>query len=432
MASVAEEVRDWLGENWRDDLTLREWWYRLAKDGWAFPSWPVGKGGRGLSAGDARAVTHELALAGAVGPPGGLGQMMGGPVVVEHGTEAQRERWLFPLAAGLESWCQLFSEPGAGSDLASLQTKAVRDGDVWIVNGQKVWTSGARTADRGMLVARTDPDAPKHKGITYFIIDMDQPGIEVRPLRQMDGGATFNEVFFTDAVVPHAHVVGSPNYGWMVAVSTLAYERQGLGGGGSPRPMVAGMPGEKNRALEREVGELMAQSAERRGEQAAMMATQSFSALVSLARAQGRDRDPVVRQRLAAMRTLGEAHRMSGLRARAAASAGKMPGPEVSTGKLVTSELGRRARDTSLAIEGAHGLLAGEDAPEAGRFQQMALRVQASSIAGGTDEVQRNIIGERVLGLPREPQVDRDVPFRALAVGTQRGKPAGGRKEADT
>jgi alkylation response protein AidB-like acyl-CoA dehydrogenase len=333
--------------------------------------------------------------------------------------DEQRDRWLLALASGLESWCQLFSEPGAGSDLASLQTRAVRDGDVWIVNGQKVWTSGARTADRGMLVARTDPEAPKHKGITYFVIDVDQPGVDVRPLRQMDGGATFNEVFFTDAVVPHANVVGSPNNGWVVAVSTLAYERQGLGGGAT-RGLVVGAPGEKNGFLDLELRGLMAAAAERRGEQAAMMASQSFSALASLARARGSNHDPVVRQRLAAMRAAGEAHRMSGLRARAAAGAGKVPGPEVSTGKLVTSDLGRRARDLSLAIEGAHGMLAGEDAPEAGRFQQMALRVQASSIAGGTDEIQRNIIGERVLGLPREPQVDRDVPFRDLAVGTQR------------
>src|SRR5207302_9755700 len=152
--------------------------------------------------------------AGAVGPPGGLGQIMGAPVVSGRGTDAQRERGVKRLAAGLESWCQLFSEPGAGSDLASLQTRAVRDGDVWIVNGQKVWTSGARTADRGMLVARSDADAPKHKGITYFVIDMDQPGIEVRPLKQMDGGATFNEVFFTDAVVPHENIVGAANNGW--------------------------------------------------------------------------------------------------------------------------------------------------------------------------------------------------------------------------
>jgi len=422
-SDISDEVREWLARTWDDDLTLRDWWSRLASAGWAFPSWPAGHGGRDLPPAAARDVAQALGEAGAIGPPGGLGQMMGGPVVIEHGTEEQQDNWLLPLASGRESWCQLFSEPGAGSDLASLQTRAVRDGDVWVVNGQKVWTTGARTADRGMLVARTDPDSPKHKGITYFIIDMDQPGVDVRPLKQMDGGATFNEVFFSDAVVPHENIVGSANNGWAVAVSTLAYERQGIGGGGGGggrRGIGAGAPGEKNGMLDRKVGELKQAASRRQGEQAAAAAAQSFDAIVRLARSHGRTADPIVRQRLAAMRSMSEAHRMSGLRGRAAAQAGRMPGPEVSTGKLVTSSLGRQARDISLAVEGAHGMLMGEDAPERGRFQQMALRIQSGSIAGGTDEIQRNIIGERVLGLPREPQIDRDVPFRELRVGTQR------------
>ena len=413
MSGAVDEIRTWLAENWRDDLTLRAWWAKLAAAGWSFPSWPRGYGGNDLSAADTRIVTQAIGDAGAIGAPGGLGQMMGGPVVIQHGTDDQRDRWLLGLAAGLESWCQLFSEPGAGSDLASLQTRAVRDGDVWIVNGQKVWTSGARTADRGMLVARTDQDAPKHKGITYFIIDMDQPGVEVRPLKQMDGGATFNEV-------SQDNVIGSAHNGWMVAVSTLAYERQGIGGGGRGGAMGVAAPGEKNGMLDRTVGDLLGEATRRRGEQASALAAQSFTAIVDLARGQGRSAEPVIRQRLAAMRSLGEAHRMSGLRTRAAAQAGKMPGPEVSTGKLITSSLGRQARDLSLAIEGPYGMLSGQDAPEGGRFQQMGLRVQSGSIAGGTDEIQRNIIGERVLRLPREPQVDRDVPFRDLRVGTQR------------
>jgi alkylation response protein AidB-like acyl-CoA dehydrogenase len=420
---VIDEFRAWLERQWAERLTLREWWGRLAGDGWAFPTWPTGHGGRAASPEVAREIGRALADAGAVGPPAGLGQMMGGPVVIEHGTEEQQDRWLLPLASGRESWCQLFSEPGAGSDLASLQTRAVRDGDVWIVNGQKVWTSGAMGADRGMLVARTDVDAPKHKGITYFVLDMDQPGVEVRPLRQMDGGATFNEVFFTDAEVANDAIVGSPNNGWMVAVSTLAYERQGLGGGGRAAFAAVGAPGERNRHLDRPVGELLRRARDQRNEQAATIASRSVGALTDLARASGRADDPIVRQRLMAMRALSEAHRMSGLRAGAAAKAGRMPGPEVSTGKLVQSALGRQARDLSLDIEGAHGMLMGDDAPEHGRFQVMGLRVQASSIAGGTDEVQRNVIGERVLGLPREPQVDRDVAFKDLAVGTQREEP---------
>src|SRR5690349_137764 len=166
---VVDEAQAWVAESWSPELTLRDWWERLASAGYAFPSWPKGKGGIGASAGDARAISEVLAAAGAIGPPGGLGQMMGGPVVLEHGTEEQQDRWVYRLASGQESWCQLFSEPGAGSDLAGLQTRAVRDGDVWIINGQKVWTSGAVTADRGMLVARSDPEHPKHRGITYFI-----------------------------------------------------------------------------------------------------------------------------------------------------------------------------------------------------------------------------------------------------------------------
>jgi alkylation response protein AidB-like acyl-CoA dehydrogenase len=417
---VIDEFRSWLAEHWADDLTLREWWGQLAGAGWAFPTWPGGHGGRDAPADVARQVGHALAEAGAVGPPAGLGQMMGGPVVIEHGTDAQKDDWLLPLASGRESWCQLFSEPGAGSDLASLQTRAERDGDVWIVNGQKVWTSGARGADRGMLVARTDVDAPKHKGITYFIIDMDQPGVEVRPLRQMDGGATFNEVFLTDAVVANDAVVGSPGNGWMVAVSTLAYERLGLGGGGRGAFATIAAAGERNRQLDRRVSELIHAARAEQSEQAATMAARGVGALTDLTREMACDDDPIVRQRLMKMRALSEAHRMTGLRASAAAKAGRMPGPEVSTGKLVQSSLGRQARDLALDVEGPHGMLMGDDAPDHGRFQLMGLRVQASSIAGGTDEVQRNIIGERVLGLPREPQVDRDVPFKDLAVGTQR------------
>ncbi|HEX2851162.1 MAG TPA: acyl-CoA dehydrogenase family protein [Acidimicrobiales bacterium] len=416
--TIAEEVRGWLTESWNDDLTLRQWWERLAAAGWAFPTWPDGYGGRGLSPADARAVGDALTEVGAIAPPAGLGQMMGAPVVLDHGTDEQRDRWVRDLAAGRESWCQLFSEPGAGSDLASLQTRAVRDGDVWIVNGQKVWTSGARTADRAMLVARTNPDAPKHKGITYFIIDMDQPGIDVRPLKQMDGGASFNEVFITDAIVADDCVIGSANNGWMVAVATLAYERQGIGGRGGAGIM-AGAPGEKNGLLDVRVGELKDRARRARGEQAAMQAATSNKAAFELAREFGRDTDPVMRQEIMKYHVLGEVHRMNLQRARAAAQTGKKPGPEVSTAKLMTSRLAHTARDVFLGIEGASGMLLGDDAPHGGRYQQVGLRAHASSIAGGSDEIQRNIIGERVLGLPKEPQVDRDVPFRELRVGTQ-------------
>jgi alkylation response protein AidB-like acyl-CoA dehydrogenase len=417
MADLRAEVREWLGEQWSPDLTLREWWRRLADAGFAFPSFPKGHGGLGLSAPEARVVAEELTRAGAIAAPFGLGQIMGAPVVLDHGTDEQKDAWVLNLAAGVESWCQLFSEPGAGSDLASSSTRAVRDGDVWVVNGQKVWTSGAQVADRGMLVARTNVDNPKHRGLTYFIIDIDQPGIEVRPLKQMNGAAHFNEVFFNDAVVGNDRVIGSVNDGWMVAVATLAYERQGLTQGGRGG-IAAGAPGERAGQLDRTCGELLA-----RAEQPAMATnqrTRATSALRELAETMGKTADPVMRQRLAAHHSLSEAQRLSGLRARAAAQKGKQPGPAVSTAKLVASELGRQSRDVAMDLLGPSGMLMGDDTVAGGEYQQMALSVQSSSIAGGTDEIQRNIIGERVLGLPKEPQVDRDVPFRELKTGTQR------------
>ena len=419
---MREQVREWVDGNWSPDHTLREWWRRLADEGYAFPQFPKGYGGQGMSPADNRVVHEELTRAGAISAPFGLGQIMGAPVVLDHGTDEQKDAWVLNLASGVESWCQLFSEPGAGSDLASSQTRAVRDGDVWIVNGQKVWTSGAVQADRGMLVARTNVDNPKHRGITYFIIDMEQPGIEVRPLRQMNGASHFNEVFFNDAVVGNDRVIGSVNDGWMVAVATLAYERQGLtqgGRGGTP----AGAAGARSGLLDRTCGDLLARAGAEQNQLAMSQRTRGTSALRELATTVGRSDDPLVRQRLAAHHALSETQRLSGLRARAAAQKGKQPGPAVSTAKLAASELGRRSRDLALELLGPSGMLMGDDTLDGGSFQTMALSVQSSSIAGGTDEIQRNIIGERVLGLPKEPQVDRDVPFRELRVGTQRSEP---------
>src|SRR6476659_8148869 len=222
---VRDEVRRFVAEAWEPDLTLAEWWDRLADSGWAVPTWPEEWLGRGLPGAAARTVSDELRAAKVLGPPAGLGLLLAGPTIVAHGTDAQKERYLRPIVNGQEAWCQLFSEPGAGSDLASLQTRAVRDGDEWIVNGQKVWTSGAQTADLGMLLARTNPDAPKHQGITYFVIDMDQDGIDVRPLREMTGRALFNEVFLTDARVRNDDIVGELNQGWAAGMTTLSNER---------------------------------------------------------------------------------------------------------------------------------------------------------------------------------------------------------------
>jgi alkylation response protein AidB-like acyl-CoA dehydrogenase len=416
--AVRAEVRAWLAEAWDPDLTVREWWRRLGESGWGFPTWPPDWYGKGLSAELAGVVREELRAADALGPPGGLGQGLGAPTVIAHATDEQKGWWLHALATGAEAWCQLFSEPGAGSDLASLQTRAVRDGDEWVVNGQKVWTSGARQAVRGMLVARTNPDAPKHRGITYFIIDIDQPGIEIRPLRQMNGAATFNEVFFTDARVPHANVVGDVNNGWAVAITTLAYERSGIGGSGMAG---AAAPGEKAGFLDRRAGDAVAGRVSD-AQMGSMVSAFGRGAELGRAAADaaGTSADPVVRQGLARIHAMHEVARLNGARAQAAVRAGGRPGPEGSTGKLAAAYNMHAARDVALGAMGPHGMLMGDDTPLGGAVQMLALSAHAISIAGGTNEVQRNIIGERVLGLPKEPQVDRDVPFRDLRVGTQR------------
>jgi alkylation response protein AidB-like acyl-CoA dehydrogenase len=416
---VREDVRRWLDESWDPDLTLAEWWERLCESGWAAPTWPEQWFGKGLPRELAGVVNEALRAAGAIGPPSGLGMLLAGPTILVHGTDEQRERYLRPILNGQEAWCQLFSEPGAGSDLASLQTRAERDGDEWIVNGQKVWTSGAQTADLGMLVARTDPDAPKHKGITYFAIEMDQPGVEVRPLREMTGRSLFSEVFFSDARVHQSAMIGELNGGWAVANTTLANERAGLGSGGSGA-VGGAMPGKKAKQLERRVGDLTAGRGRDRAERA--VAGRQSGLLEKLAKDVGRDQDPNIRQRLAELHILNEVGRYTALRVKAAKASGRGPGPEANTAKLLMSRITRLSRDLGLEILGPHGMLMGPDTPGGGVAQELALFAPAVSIYGGSDEVQKNIIGERVLGLPKEPDADRvkTMPFRELKVGTQR------------
>jgi len=414
--SVREEAEAWFRENWDPEMPLGQWWERLAESGWGFPTWPERWFGRGLSSDQAKQVDAARAATGAVGPPSGIGVMMAGPTIVDHGTEEQCQRFLPDMVTGKQVWCQLFSEPGAGSDLAGLQTRAERDGDEWIVNGQKVWTSGAQYSKWGILIARTDPNVPKHEGITYFAIDMDQPGIEVRPLKEMTGGATFNEVFLTDARVPHDNVIGEVNRGWGVAVTTLAHERNSLG--------ASGMGGSGGAVIGR--NDLSRPAGQRGGggggEMAGMaMAFGGGGGLVKgLPALVGRQDDPVLRDKVMRIYTLMEIARFTSLRVQAAKAAGRGPGPEVSTGKLLASELVRQLRDVGLEALGPHGQLMGDDTPLGGMLQQLALFSPAISIAGGSDQIQRNIIGERVLGLPGEPRVDKGVPFAELKVGTQR------------
>lgn len=413
---VRHAVRAFLAEAWDPAITLAEWWERLADSGWAVPTWPVEWLGRGLPGAAARVVADELRAGGALGPPAGLGLLLAGPTILAHGSDAQKARYLRPIVTGQEAWCQLFSEPGAGSDLASLQTRAVRDGDEWVVNGQKVWTSGAQTADLGMLLARTDPDAPKHKGISYFAFPMDQPGVEVRPLREMTGRSLFCEVFFTDARVADAACIGGHGAGWIVANTTLAAERAGLGVGGTGATG-GGFPGRKAGMLGLRVGDIL-ESARTQAAQASR--TERGNALLQrVARELGRDRDPVIRQRLAQAYILEEVGRMMSLRAKHLRAAGSSLPGEGNLAKLLMSRVLRLGRDLGPEILGPWGMLLGEDTPGEGNLQEATIWAPAPSIYGGTDEIQKNILGERVLGLPKEPGPDKDTPFRELLVGTQ-------------
>jgi len=414
--TVQEEAEAWFREHWDPDAPLGHWWERLADSGWGFPTWPERWFGRALSSEQAKQVDAARAAVGVMGPPSGIGVMMAGPTIVDHGTEEQRRRFLPNMVTGKEVWCQLFSEPGAGSDLAGLQTRAERDGDEWVVNGQKVWTSGAQYSKWGILIARTDFAVPKHEGVTYFVIDMDQPGIEVRPLKEMTGGATFNEVFLTDARVPHQNVIGEVNRGWAVAVTTLAHERNSLGASGMAGAAGGAIIGRND--LDRPAGQRSRGGNEMAGMAAAFGGGGSM--IKDLPELVGRRDDPVLVDKVMAIYSLMEIARYTSLRVQAAKAAGRGPGPEVSTGKLLASELVRQLRDVGLEALGPYGQLMGDDTPLGGMLQQLALFSPAISIAGGTDQIQRNIIGERVLGLPREPRVDKDVPFSELTVGTQR------------
>lgn len=414
---LQSEVRSWLEQNWDPDLTVAEWWDRLCDSGFGAPTWPEEWHGRGLARDQARTVNETIREFGALGPPSGLGMMLAGPTIIAHGTDEQKRHYLRRIVNGQDGWCQLFSEPGAGSDLASLQTRATPDGDEWVITGQKVWTSGGMVADVGMLLARTDPEATKHKGISYFAIDMHQPGIEVRPLREMTGHALFSEVFMDDARVADDACIGGLNNGWTVAKTTLANEREGLGSGGGGAGGGA-VPGTVAGTLEKRVGDYV-RSERRGGAGIPGLLGNTPKMLLDLAHEHGKAGDPHIRQGLARLYSMGEIGRFTVLRTKAAKAAGRGPGPEANTAKLSMSRMVRLTRDLGLAILGPAGMLAGEDAPLNGLIQELALFSPAPSIYGGTDEIQKNIIGERVLQLPREPSTDHDVPFKDLKVGTQ-------------
>ncbi len=404
---VKAEVRAWLDANWDPEITVAEWWKRLAAAGYASPMLPPELGGRGWTRDLALAVNATLAERGCVGPPMGLGLMLAAPTIAAHGTPEQQARFIPRILDGTDAWCQLFSEPGAGSDLAGLQTRAVRDGDEWVVTGQKVWTSGGQHADWGMLLARTNVDAPKHQGITWFAFDMHQPGVEVRPLREMTGRAMFNEVFIDEARVPDANVIGGLNNGWAVANTTLMIERASIGSGGGGGLGVA-LPGSIAGHLGRKVGEF---TSTRAGTAAGAVGANTVKQFAALARALGRDGDPIVRQGLAELHILTELNRLNVMRARTGQG---RTGGEGNIAKLLLTHTLRRAREIGNQIIGAHGTLWGRDALTGGALQELTVFSPGPAIYGGTDQIQKNILGERVLGLPKEPSTEKTTPFKDL------------------
>lgn len=357
--------------------TQRAWVQQKADAGFANVSWEPEWGGRGLPLAYERALLEEESRF--VAPPSheavSITIQLIGNTLRAVGTEAQKQRFLRRTIRTEDLWCQLFSEPGAGSDLAAAATSAVRIPDGWVLNGQKVWTSGAQYADWGYILCRTDPDAPKHRGLTAFIVPMTAPGVEIRPLRQMTGGSSFNEVFFTDVLVPDDYRLGAVGDGWRVAVTTLGFERGGAGGRGGVVPR-----------------------------------------LMALARHRGRQDDPVIRQLIAKAYTHEKLLGLTIERAKSRLRAGETPGPEGSIGKLYWTEGLRLNNEVAAALLGPE-LIA--DTGEWGTYawSELLLGTAGFRVAAGTDEVQRNILSERVLGLPGEPRVDRDVAFRDVPRG---------------
>ncbi|MDQ2649943.1 MAG: acyl-CoA dehydrogenase family protein [Actinomycetota bacterium] len=410
---LEREVNAWLDEHWDPDLTVEAWWRVVAAAGWTAPHLKPEEGGRGLSRRSGMHVRRIFGARGALRPPGGLGLLMAGPTILTHGTPDQIARHLPPILEGRLGWCQLFSEPGAGSDLAGLSTRAVRDGDRWIITGQKVWSSEARECDYGMLLARTDVDVPKHQGISWFAFKLDQPGVTIRPLREMTGDAVFNEIFIDEAVCDDADLIGGEGNGWAVTQTTLFFERSGIGAGGGH----AGFPypGPKGGMVGRLAGDA-AQDPMPGGN-----LVLSLPDLISLARRLGRHTDPHVRQKLALLSTYTDVGLWNAKRGKAEAAKGG--GSAVaSIGKLVQTKIMKLSSEIALDILGADGMLAGESGTDGGRYTHAFVFSPASSIYGGADEIQRNIAAERTLGLPKEQAPDKGLTWaeaqRLLAKNT--------------
>jgi alkylation response protein AidB-like acyl-CoA dehydrogenase len=355
-----------------------------AAAGFAGITWQTAHGGQGLAPIYSVIFNQEEAKFDAPAGPFAIGLGMCIPTLIAFATDAQKERYVGPALRGEEIWCQLFSEPAAGSDVAGLKTRAVRDGDDWVINGQKVWTSGAHYSDFGILLVRTNPDAPKHKGLTMFFLDMKSPGVEVRPIHQMSGGSNFNEVYFTDVRVPHAQMLGQEGQGWSVALVTLMNER--LAVGGSPGPDY------------KEILEL-----------ARRLTTADGGALIQ---------DDAFRAKMAEWYVRAEGYKLGKFRTMTALSKGQTPGPEASIGKILTANQLQDISNTAIEAQDHFGIILDPDlAPMEAAFQQSYMWAPGLRIAGGTDEILKNIIAERVLGLPGDVRVDKDVSYKDLPTG---------------
>lgn len=417
--SLAEDVQAWVDANWTQDLTVREWWRRLFDAGYSYPSWPLGIGGSGASFADARTITGVLAKNGVVGPPvGHVAATLAAPTLLAHAAPELRNELVRDIALGETAWCQLFSEPGCGSDLASVATRAARDGDEWVISGQKVWNSAANLADVGMLLARTDPSQPKHRGMTYFAIDMHQPGIDARPLKTMSGLSGFCEVFLDEARVPVDRMIGDLNDGWRIAQTTLMHERNSVAGGGAPGITRAGSG--TNGDLDWTCRDVIqrARAAETKSKSSIRSGAIPAAAMIDLAKQFGVAGDAPIRQALAHYVTHIKVNGWT--MRRIGAAGGRLTGADGSIAKVTTSRVCQDSRDLSFNIIGANAMLSGTDSPMEGAIVTVGLSSPGTRIGGGTDEIQLNVLGERALGLPREPNDDRETPYSEMRVGTQR------------
>ncbi len=405
---IRRSVSVWLDANWRADRPLREWREILLEGGWAAPHWPEDWFGRGFTL-DQAAVVAEVFREKAAVPSAQVGPRgLASETILACGSDDQKRRFLRPILTGEHTWCQLFSEPGSGSDLAGLSTRAEFTGGNWVINGQKVWNTSAHHADFGLLLARTDRDVPKHQGISYFLLNMRQPAVEARPLRQMNGHQSFNEVFMTNAVVPPEDLIGGEGNGWHVAKTTLSFERRGF----SRRQQGSALDGA-------EPGPIYAEY-----EEEVRIATEPYTwypqregrvdLVLPRARETGAIGDPAVRQEIARLLCLDTGAKLAADSAEASRKAGTTEIiPAGSIGKLAASVVARQASHVHTMISGADAMLSGPDSAADGLIAEVLVSVPAISIAGGTDEIQRNIISERVLGMPKGHRADQG-PFRDI------------------